>query len=248
MIRLKNVHKSFGDKIVLNGFNLEVEDGEILSVMGGSGTGKSVTLKHMVGLLRPDSGEVYVDDYDMTQIKGEKLYNALMNIGFIFQSGALFDSMSVYENVAFYLLEHKKRRGKPINRVDIPRYVKETLESVGLENVEHLDPADLSGGMRKRVALARSVVYGPKYLLYDEPTTGLDPNLSKIVAELILKVHNELNGTTVVVTHDLITALKISTRIALLEDGVIKFIAKPEEFMQFDHPTIAYFRQMIGRT
>jgi len=246
MIRVRDVKKSFSGKAVLKGLNLDIFDGEILVIVGRSGHGKSVLLKHFIGLMKPDSGEIFLDDHDMTKLKGPKLYNALLRVGMIFQMGALFDSMTVFENVAFYLREHGMRGGKKIRSSDIPELVENALKMVGLEGTSHLYPQSLSGGMKKRASVARSIVFQPSYLFYDEPTTGLDPVTAELIADLILQTHKELNGTTVVVSHDIVTTLYVADRIALIENGVIEVIATPTAFMKHNHPTINLFNKMIG--
>jgi phospholipid/cholesterol/gamma-HCH transport system ATP-binding protein len=246
MIRLKHVYKSFGENQVLKDLNLEIKNEEVFVLLGQSGYGKSVILKHLMGLMKPDSGEVLIDGVDMAQLKGRKLYAKLLDIGMIFQMGALFDSMTVGENVAFYLEEHGIRNGKKINKADIPQLVREALEKVGLKGKEDLYPSDLSGGMRKRASIARTLIYQPKYVFYDEPTTGLDPVTAMTIADLILSQHRELRRTTVVVSHDIVSALRIADRIGLIEKGEIKLVAPPEEFMKFDHPTVRIFNKMIG--
>lgn len=247
MIILKNVFKSFNGNKVLKGLNLEIPDGEIFVLLGKSGSGKSVVLKHLMGLMKPELGEVLIDQDDMTKLSGQQLYKKLLNIGMIFQMGALFDSMTVAENVAFYLQEHRMRGGKKIALSDMKKFVEDALEKVGLKGTENLYPGSLSGGMRKRASIARCVVYKPKYLFYDEPTTGLDPITSQTIAQLIVEQQNELKGTTVVVSHDIVTTLAIADRIALIEDGKIEIAAPPKEFMQHNHPTIKVFNEMIGK-
>ena len=245
MIRMKNVYKSFNGNKVLRGLDLEIPDGEIFVLLGKSGSGKSVILKHLMGLMKPESGEVLIDSDDMTKLTGPDLYEKLTNVGMIFQMGALFDSMTVGQNVAFYLREHRMCGGKKIEKSDINKLVSEALEKVDLKGIEELYPASLSGGMRKRASIARSVVYKPKYLFYDEPTTGLDPITSQTIAKMIVDQQNELQGTTLVVSHDIVTTLGIADRIALIEEGKIEVVGTPTQFMKSKHPTIQYFNQMI---
>ncbi len=247
MMTMKNVFKSFNGNKVLRGLNLEIHDGEIFVLLGKSGSGKSVILKHLMGLMKPEQGEVLIDNDDMTKLSGQALYAKLLNLGMIFQMGALFDSMTVAQNVGFYLREHGIRGGKKIALSDIKKFVSEALENVGLAGTEELYPGNLSGGMRKRASIARCIVYKPKYLLYDEPTTGLDPVTAQTIAKLIVEQQNELQGTTVVVSHDIVTTLAIADRIALIEDGKIEIVASPKEFMQHKHPTIQVFNEMIGK-
>jgi phospholipid/cholesterol/gamma-HCH transport system ATP-binding protein len=246
MIRMKNVYKSFNGNKVLRDLNLEIPDGEIFVLVGKSGSGKSVVLKHLMGLLKPDEGEVIIDQDDMAKLSGYPLLEKLMDVGMIFQGGALFDSMTVAQNVGFYLREHQIRGGQKIAKSDIRKYVEESLEKVGLKGTEELYPASLSGGMRKRASIARSVSYKPKYLFYDEPTTGLDPVTSQTIAQLIVSQQDELKGTTLVVSHDIPTALAIADRIGLIEEGKIEFVARPHEFMKYNHPIIKVFNEIIG--
>ena len=246
VIRMTNVKKSFNGNHVLRGLNLEIPDGEIFALVGKSGSGKSVILKHIMGLMKPEEGSILIDQDEMTTLEGNALYKKLMDVGMIFQMGALFDSMTIKENVAFYLREHLLRGGKKIDPSDINNLVSEALKKVGLSDTENLFPSSLSGGMRKRASIARCVVYQPKYLLYDEPTTGLDPVTSQTIAQLIVDQQQELKGTSIVVSHDIVTTLAIADRIALIEEGVIEIVASPKEFMSHDHPTIQVFNDMIG--
>lgn len=246
MINIKNLTKSFGGNHVLRDLNLDIRDGEITFIIGKSGSGKSVLLKHLLGLMKPDEGSVLLDDVEMTTLEGTALYERLTNVGMIFQMGALFDSMTIGENVTFYLENHGTIAGKKIDRKTIRERGEAALESVGLSGTYDLFPSELSGGMRKRASLARTVIYRPDYVCYDEPTTGLDPITALLVAELILKVHKELNGTTVVVSHDIITTLYCADRIALIEDGRIVVCEKPMKFMKTDHTIIRELNRMIG--
>jgi phospholipid/cholesterol/gamma-HCH transport system ATP-binding protein len=236
MIKLVDVHRSFGPNHVLRGCTLEVRDGETLTIMGGSGTGKSVTLKLMVGLLRPDRGEVYVDDQAISRLKEEELADVQRKFSYVFQGGALFDSLTVGQNVAFGLYNLKK-----MEKDKIPAFVRECLASVGLTGIEHLKPAELSGGMRKRVAIARAIAITPQYIVYDEPTTGLDPIMSDIINELIISVQKKLGATGVVVTHDMKSAFKISSRIAMLYEGRIIGVGTPDEIRNTKNPVIQQF-------
>src|SRR5687768_3520899 len=201
-VEFHDVFKAYGVKTVLRGANLKVYRGEVLVILGGSGTGKSVTLRHMLGLEPPDSGRIVVEEEDVTDLPEEELYRIRKKFGMLFQSGALFDSMTVFENIAFPLREHTE-----MSDDEIARAVRERLELVNLPNAEHLMPVDLSGGMRKRVGLARSIVLDPKAILYDEPTTGLDPITAQTINELIIDLQAKLNVTSVVVTHDIHSAL-----------------------------------------
>jgi phospholipid/cholesterol/gamma-HCH transport system ATP-binding protein len=246
LIKIKNLCKTFGSKVVLDNLNLEINDNEIFVILGKSGVGKSVILKHIVGLMKPDSGSVFVDDFEMNALEGVKLYEALKNIATIYQMGALFDSMTVAENVGFYLREHLTKGGEKINKSDIKELVQDALKKVGLEGVEDLYPEEISGGMKKRVSIARGSIYKPKYICYDEPTTGLDPVTALTIAECIEKQQDELKGTTIVVSHDIPTTLKIADRIALLDNGKVEICADPFTFMNTDHPIIHQFNRTIG--
>lgn len=223
-VRFEKVHKSYGEKHVLRGVDLEVYRGEVLVILGGSGTGKSVTLRHMLGLEAPDSGRVYVEGEDITELPEEELYRVRKKFGMLFQSGALFDSMNVLENVAYPLREHTK-----LSAEERARIVAERLELVNLPGTEELMPVDLSGGMRKRVGLARSIVLEPQVILYDEPTTGLDPITADKINELIVSLQTKLNVTSVVVTHDIQSAFTVGDRIAFLNGGVFEWVGTMEE-------------------
>ena len=235
-VRFDDLHKAYGPKTVLRGASLDVYRGEVLVILGGSGTGKSVTLRHMLGLEAPDSGRVFVEDEDITDLPEEELYRIRKKFGMLFQSGALFDSMTVFENVAFPLREHTD-----MSEEEIARNVSEKLELVNLPNTEHLMPVDLSGGMRKRVGLARSIVLDPKVILYDEPTTGLDPITSQTINELIIDLQAKLNVTSVVVTHDIHSAFSVGDRIAFLHQGVFEWVGSMDEARDSDHPKLREF-------
>jgi phospholipid/cholesterol/gamma-HCH transport system ATP-binding protein len=216
LIRYENVYKSFINKHVLSGANLDVRSGEVLSIIGGSGTGKSVILKLLMGLLEPDSGNIFFGNDNIVEKTEEELLEIRKKIGMLFQSAALFDSLTVYENIAYPLREHTK-----IPENEIKEKIKEKLALVDLYNVEHLYPAELSGGMKKRVALARAIVFEPCLILYDEPTTGLDPSTSNLINELIVNLQEKLDVTSMVVTHDMNTVKIVSDRIAMLYKGKI---------------------------
>jgi len=237
MIQIKGLYKSFGSNHVLRGVDLDVYDGETLTIIGGSGIGKSVLIKHMVGLLKPDAGIIYVDGDETTRMKEKELFLVQKKFGYLFQGGALFDSLTVEENVGFGLinltdLSNREIRGR----------VTERLEMVGLSGIESLKPAELSGGMKKRVGLARAIATNPKYILYDEPTTGLDPIMADIINDLILYLQKKLNVTSIVVTHDMNSAYKISSRIAMLFEGRIIGVGSPEEIKQTHNE---YIRQFV---
>lgn len=235
-VEFQDLFKSYGPKQVLRGASLEVYRGEVLVILGGSGTGKSVTLRHMLGLEVPDSGHVIVEEEDITDLPEEELYRVRKKFGMLFQSGALFDSMTVFENVAFPLREHTE-----MSEEEITRAVREKLELVNLPNSEHLMPVDLSGGMRKRVGLARSIVLDPKVILYDEPTTGLDPITAQTINELIVDLQAKLNVTSVVVTHDIHSAFSVGDRIAFLHQGVFEWIGSMDEARDADNPRLRDF-------
>ena len=223
-IRCRGVRKSFGSKAVLRGLDLDVLTGETLVVLGGSGSGKSVLLKHMNALLQPDAGEVEVDGVGLGGLDEDALVPIRRNVAMLFQQGALFDSLTVGENIAYPLNEHRL-----LSPAAIPQRVREMLEMVGLPGTEALMPAELSGGMRKRAALARALVLEPRALLYDEPTTGLDPVVAAKINHLIRDLQQQRGGSSVVVTHDLGSAFFVAHRIAFLHEGRIRFIGTPEE-------------------
>ena len=235
-VEFQDVHKAYGVKNVLRGASVKVYRGEVLVILGGSGSGKSVTLRHMLGLEAPDTGRVIVEEEDITDLPEEELYRVRKKFGMLFQSGALFDSMTVFENVAFPLREHTD-----MSEDEIARAVKEKLELVNLPNTEHLMPVDLSGGMRKRVGLARSIVLDPKVILYDEPTTGLDPITAQTINELIVNLQAKLNVTSVVVTHDIHSAFFVGDRVAFLNQGVFEWIGSMDDARDSDHPKLKEF-------
>jgi phospholipid/cholesterol/gamma-HCH transport system ATP-binding protein len=236
MIIFEDVYKAFGRNRVLRGCTLDVKDGETLTIIGGSGTGKSVTLKLMLGLLKPDDGQIVVDGQDITPMNEDELSSVQRNFSYVFQGGALFDSLTVGENVAFGL---EQLGGK--TREDIQKAVREKLALVGLQGVEMLKPSELSGGMRKRVAIARSIAMSPKYLFYDEPTTGLDPIMADVINDLIVDLHNKLGQTGVVITHDMRSAYKISSRIAMLYEGKIIKVDTPDNIKNSTDPVVQQF-------
>ncbi|NGX62768.1 MAG: putative ribonucleotide transport ATP-binding protein mkl [Candidatus Anoxychlamydiales bacterium] len=247
MIKIKNLYKSYENSFVLKGLNLEINQGEILVILGRSGVGKSVLLKHIIGIEKADSGIVEIDGVDISELSFTELYQSIKNMGMLFQGAALFDSMNIEQNTGFYL-EHNEdpTSKKRLNKKEIKQRVLDALKMVGLEDSEEKMPSSLSGGMKKRAALARLIAYRPKILLYDEPTTGLDPITSNQINELIVKTQNELGGTSVIVTHDIHSAWYVADRLALHRDGKIIYIAPPEEFIKIDDPDIAYLRKTLS--
>ena len=236
LIELRNVHKRFGRLVVLNGVSLSIDEGQSLVVIGASGSGKSVMLKHIVGLLKPDRGEVAFDGQRIDAYSEREMDAIRQQFGFLFQMGALFDSLNVEENVGFPLVEHTRKGGDEIAGI-----VKQKLAMVGLDGTQKKMPAELSGGQRKRVALARAIALGPRVILYDEPTTGLDPIRSDVINELILKLKRELNVTSIVVTHDMNSAFKVGDRIVMLHEGKLIFDGTPQEIQKSEVPVVRRF-------
>ena len=235
-LEFRDVHKAYGAKNVLRGASLKVYRGEVLVILGGSGSGKSVTLRHILGLERPDAGRVIVGGEDITDLSEEELYQVRMKFGMLFQSGALFDSINVAENVAYPVVEHSKIRGAELDAM-----VQRVLDLVDLPEAGKLMPVDLSGGMRKRVGLARAIILGPEVILYDEPTTGLDPVTAHRINELIVSLQSKLKVTSIVVTHDIQSAFHVGDRIAFLEEGVFEWIGTMEEARRSNHETLREF-------
>ncbi len=238
-IALQDVRKAFGARVVLSGVTLEVRDGETLALIGYSGSGKSVLLKTVVGLIRPDRGSVSVDGQVVTELRRSELYELRRRVGYVFQFAALFDSMTVFDNVAMGLRRMKLPEEQVAERVE------DALERVGLGGYERRYPAELSGGQRKRAGLARAVAFRPKYLLYDEPTTGLDPVTTAVIDGLVLKMARELGVTSVVITHDMTSAYRVADRIAMLYDGRIRFVGTPDEIRAATDPVVRAF--ILGR-
>ncbi len=246
LIQIRDLCKDFNKNKVLENLNLDVDLGETLVILGRSGTGKSVLLKHIIGISKADSGTIDVGGVRISDLEGPDLYKAAINMGMLFQGAALFDSMTVEENTGFFLNEHGDlQTGKPLSHEEIKVRVQEALEMVGLAGTERKLPSELSGGMRKRAALARLIVYRPSILLYDEPTTGLDPITSMQINELIVRIQKELKATSIVVTHDILSALYVSDRLALMNQGKIVYIDQPEAFMKIDDPIIEFLRKTI---
>ncbi len=235
-IRLRGVYKAFGKTVVLDGLELDIERGRTTVVIGPSGTGKSVLLKHIVGLLRPNRGEVWFEDRRVDQLSEAQLVAVRMRMGLLFQGGALFDSMDVRDNVCFPLREHTK-----LPRDEMDRRCAKVLSLVGMEGVEAMMPADLSGGQRKRVALARAIVLEPDVVLYDEPTTGLDPMRADVINELIITLADHLGITSIVVTHDMASANRVADRMVMLYDGRIVADGEPKAFAQVPDDLVQRF-------
>jgi phospholipid/cholesterol/gamma-HCH transport system ATP-binding protein len=236
LIEFRKVTKRFGRQVVLDHIDLEIEPGESLVIIGASGSGKSVMLKHMVTLLQPDEGQVFFDGRRIDNLPERKLPGVRVQFGFLFQMSALFDSMNVEDNVGFPLVEHTHKSKEEISEI-----VNHKLRLVGLPKVRKKMPAELSGGQRKRVALARAIALDPRVILYDEPTTGLDPIRSDVINELILKLQRELDVTSVVVTHDMQSAFKVGDRIVMLHEGHLIFDGTPQQIRASDDPVVRRF-------
>jgi len=241
MIEIKNLQKSFNGTPVLTGVDLVIPKGETMVIVGRSGCGKSVLLKHIVGLLIPDAGQIYVEGKLINELNIKDLYTIRRKFGFLFQGAAMFDSMTVGENVSLPLIETEEKFDEKIVRES----VSEMLELVGLPGIENLKPSELSGGMKKRVGLARALVSKPQYILYDEPTTGLDPIMSDSIDKLIKELSNKLNVTSVVVTHDMFSVKNVADKVAMMHDGKIYFVGKPEELL---HSSDEIIYDFIKRT
>lgn len=240
MIEIRKLNKAFGDRRILKDISVDIKEGELFSVIGPSGMGKSTFIRCIMRLIKPDSGSIVVDGTDIASTNSElTLAKVRRSFGYLFQEGALFDSLTVFENVSFglkYLTDKPKR--------EYPRIVKEKLALVGLKDVEHLKPAELSVGMKKRVSLARSIAVEPKYILYDEPTTGLDPVTTGMVKDLITDMRAKLGITTIVVTHDMRLALEISSRVAMLYNGEFVEVGEPAKFRQSENPAVKEFMEI----
>ncbi len=236
MIKVSDLHKTFEGQEVLKGLDLEIKQGETLVIIGRSGCGKSVLLKHIIGILEPDSGKVHVENQHVASLKGKDLVRLRMKFGMLFQGAALFDSLNVYENVGFALLEHTD-----LNESEIRKRVSQSLVSVDLPDIEEKKPAELSGGMKKRVGLARAICNNPQIILYDEPTTGLDPIMADMINDLIIRLKEQLKVTSIVVTHDMVSAYKVGTRIAMLYDGKIIAQGTPDEIKNTTDPIVKQF-------
>jgi phospholipid/cholesterol/gamma-HCH transport system ATP-binding protein len=236
MIRIVDLHKSFGEKRVLQGINLEVEKGETLVIIGQSGSGKSILIKHLIGLVEPDKGEIYVDGVEITSLSEEDSYKIRRKFAMLFQGAALFDSMTVLQNVCFGLdryTDHPREKKEEMARL--------ALHRVGLRGIENLMPYELSGGMKKRVGLARAIAYDPEIILYDEPSTGIDPIRADAINDLIIQMKKDLKVTSIVITHDMVSTYKIADRIAMLYQGKIIATGSPEEIRSTDNSTVHQF-------
>jgi phospholipid/cholesterol/gamma-HCH transport system ATP-binding protein len=238
MIELRNVHKAFGKQVVLNGVDFEVREGETVALLGPSGTGKSVLLKHIIGLIRPDEGEIYVDGKDVCLLKRKELSELRSRIGYVFQNGALFDSMDVFDNVRLGITDEDRYADLEYCRQRVAECIR--LVNLPADTIEKY-PAQLSGGMRKRVGIARAIAGNPKYLLYDEPTSGLDPVNADIIDGLVQRLDHELGVTSVMVTHDVRGAFRVADRLALLSEGKIVMQGTPKEFLESANPKVREF-------
>jgi phospholipid/cholesterol/gamma-HCH transport system ATP-binding protein len=236
VIRVQGLHKRFGTQPVLRGLDLEIATGEIMVVIGRSGGGKSVLLKHLIGLLRPDAGSVVVDGTEITRLRGRDLDRVRERYGVVFQGGALFDSMSVFENVAFPLREKSS-----LGAAEIRGRVEEKLDQVGLASMGHKNPAEISGGMRKRVAIARALVTEPEIVFFDEPTTGLDPILVNTIHHLIVELHRKFRFTALMVSHEIPEIFDIADRVAMLHDGAIAEVGPADAVRGSANPVVQHF-------
>lgn len=238
MIRIVNVTKTFGQKVALKNINLEIADGETLAIIGGSGSGKSTLLRLMIGLIQPTSGEIWIGNDEISRLSEKDMMRVRLRMGMVFQYSALFDSMTVGDNVAFGLVEHTDYSADKIQSI-----VKEKLKQVGLEGVENRMPNELSGGMKKRVSLARAIAFEPEIIFYDEPSSGLDPIMTNKIDELIIETQRALKVTSVVVTHDMVSACRIADRIAMVYDGELIAVDTPDNFKRIqDERVKAFFR------
>lgn len=237
LIEIKNLYKKFGSQEVLRGVNLHVNNGETLAVIGGSGCGKSVLLKHLVGLLTPDSGEIIVENESILTLTDKEFENVRKKFAMVFQGAALFDSLNVYENVSFGL----RRVYSSMSEEKIRQKVSEVLDMVGMAGIEKKMPSELSGGMRKRVGLARAIAMDPQILLYDEPTTGLDPIMSRTIDDLIIKMKNVLGVTSIVVTHDMTSVFRMADRVVMVHDGYIIEGGEPKNLDKTTDPHLKFF-------
>jgi phospholipid/cholesterol/gamma-HCH transport system ATP-binding protein len=236
MIVIEDLHKWFGDHHVLKGINLKIEKGKITVILGRSGCGKTVLVKHIIGLLKPDRGKIYIDGTEITSLSWRKMKEVVKKFGMLFQGSALFDSMTVEENVAFPLREHTR-----LPESEIKKRVREKLEVVGLKDVENYYPSELSGGMKKRVGLARAMALDPEYIIFDEPTTGVDPPTAYSIDMLMKETQRRFNLTFIVITHDISSTFRIADKIAMMEDGKIIEAGTPEEIMNSKNEDVKRF-------
>ena len=236
MIKIKNICKEFNGKPALKNINMEIKDGETLAIIGGSGSGKSTLLRLMIGLIRPTSGELWIGDQEISHLSDSELDKVRLRMGIVFQYSALFDSMTVVDNVAFGLREHTKLSEKEISKI-----VAEKLELVGLPGMENYMPGELSGGMKKRVSLARAIAFEPEIIFYDEPSSGLDPIMTAKIDELIVSTQKQLNVTSIVVTHDMVSACHIADRIAMIYEGELIAIDTVENFKKLQDERVQAF-------
>jgi phospholipid/cholesterol/gamma-HCH transport system ATP-binding protein len=239
MIELRGVKKRFGSQVILDGVDFDVREGETVALLGPSGTGKSVLLKTIIGLITPDAGQVIVDGKDVPLLKRDELSELRKTIGYVFQNGALFDSMNVFENVRLGIVDEKKFKDEAYAKERVTQCIK--LVNLQPDVVMEKFPAELSGGMRKRVGIARAIAGQPKYLLYDEPTSGLDPVNSDIIDALVQRLDQELGVTSVMVTHDVRGAFRVANRLALLSEGKVVMQGTPQEFLASEHPKVKAF-------
>ncbi len=237
MIEIRDIYKSFGSQQVLKGLSLSIPEGKITVIIGPSGSGKTVLLRHVIGLIRPDRGGITVDGSDIGSLGSDKLNEFRRRFGMLFQNAALFDSMSVYDNIAFPIIERHRGGRLP----DVGAIVKDKLRLVGLPGIEHKMPSELSGGMRKRVGLARAIALEPSIILYDEPTTGLDPIMTLAIDNLIFSMQQELRVTSVVISHDIDSAFRIADQIAMIHDGKIIESGTPDEMRLSKNPAVMEF-------
>lgn len=242
MIEIINLCKSFDGHKVLDNLNLNINTGETTVIIGRSGCGKSVLLKHIIGIMRPDSGQILIDGRDVTRMDEKELNELRLKFGMLFQGAALFDSLNVMENVAFGMIEHTNA-----GKEEVSKRTKECLALVGLKDIEYKKPAELSGGMRKRVGLARAICMRPEIVLYDEPTTGVDPIMGDAINDLIIELHNKLKVTSIAVTHDMTSAYKIANRIAMLYNGRIVAVSTSQEIRNTADPIVRQFITGAGR-
>ena len=236
MIHVKELYKSFGKKDVLRGISFKINHGESVAIIGKSGIGKSVLLKHLIGLIQPDAGEVWVEEKLVNTLSFSQLQSVRAQCGMVFQFGALFDSMSVKDNIGLAL---SKLSG--MNEIEVNQRISESLAEVGMENSDKLMPSSLSGGMKKRVGIARAIAIKPKYLLYDEPTTGLDPVMTDSINRLISKIHKHENVTSIMVTHELRTVFEVAERVIMIHNGKIKFDGTPEQIKLSEDKIVQQF-------